>query len=566
MADRQDACSKPCVLMTSGSSAPVAARASAADEVYSFWGYTPHFEIYLARSLLGVGVPLAAAVADGCEDDYGRLRHYFGGLPPDDLPFRVYITPGHEGASHSTCGDTGLYIDAFDANDGVLMRYLVVSEADEVFMDSQGRGWLCGSSNGEGLSRVLAADAYPDVRGFFTAGWWLNSERTDFVSQNDGSDTNRDSIGCSALFLYYLSAQLGFGWSQIVQVGARTAENPSPLLANTFTLLTGRTDAFGSFYSLVTRRFPYGVQAELPTDNPFPIKPDLLFYARSTGIGQLYATNLAGDIGLLSTYTDWRTTWTLIVPMHFSRARHSDVLFYNANAGLGELYSTNGLGELNPIVRRYTNWRTSWSIIVTGSFTGTGFSDLLFYGRAAGIGEFYRVDKQGGLTLLASHTDWLTTWSQIVVGNFSRSGSSDLLFYEATAGVLECWTVDGYGNVAFLHSTSTSHTWSIILPLNVTGSPFSDLLLYDAAHGTGELVTSDGEGAFRHVRSFAGWRTNWSVILSPSFGQLLFYSAESGVAQFHEIDPQGTMTLRRTYTDWRTDWSLIHTGNFADHV
>ncbi len=120
--------------------------------------------------------------------------------------------------------------------------------------------------------------------------------------------------------------------------------------------------------------------------------------------------------------------------MHFSRARHSDVLFYNANAGLGELYSTNGLGELNPIVRRYTNWRTSWSIIVTGSFTGTGFSDLLFYGRAAGIGEFYRVDKQGGLTLLASHTDWLTTWSQIVVGNFSRSGSSDLLFYEATAG------------------------------------------------------------------------------------------------------------------------------------
>jgi hypothetical protein len=61
-------------------------------------------------------------------------------------------------------------------------------------------------------------------------------------------------------------------------------------------------------------------------------------------------------------------------------------------------------------------------------------------------------------------------------------------------------------------------------------------------------------------------RTNWSVILSPSFGQLLFYSAESGVAQFYEMDPQGTMTLRRTFENWRTDWSLIHTGNFADHV
>jgi hypothetical protein len=159
------------------------------------------------------------------------------------------------------------------------------------------------------------------------------------------------------------------------------------------------------------------VQAELATDNPFPLKPDLLFYARSAGIGQLYATNLAGDIGLLSTYTDWRTTWTLIVPMHFSGARHSDVLFYNAAAGLGELYSTNGLGELNPIVHRYTNWRTSWSIIVAGSFTGTGFSDLLFYDRAAGTGEFYRTDEHGNLTFLTGHTDWLTTWSQIVVGN-----------------------------------------------------------------------------------------------------------------------------------------------------
>jgi hypothetical protein len=513
-----------------------------------------------------VGVPLAAAVKDGCEADYERLRGYFGGLTPDNLPFRVFITPGREGASHSSCSDTGLYIDAFDANDGLLMRYLVVSEADEVFMDSQGRGWLCDWSNGEGLSRVLATDAYPEVTGFFTACCWLNSPRTDHVSSNDPSDVNFESVGCSALFLHYLKAQLGFGWSQIVQVGARKADNPAPSLANTFSLLTGRTDAFDSFYSLATRRFPYGVQAELATDNPFPIKPDLLFYARSAGIGQLYATNLAGDIALLSTYTDWRTTWTLIVPMNFSRARHSDVLFYNANAGLGELYSTNGLGELNPIVRRYTNWRTTWSIIVAGSFTGDQFSDLLFYDAAAGTGEFYRTDKHGNLIFLNRHTDWLTTWSKIVVGDFSRSGSSDLLFYEVTAGVLECWTVDAYGNVAFLNSTPTSHTWSIISPLNVTGGPFSDLLLYDAAQGIGELVTSDGEGGLRHVRSFTGWRTNWSVILSPSFGQLLFYSAESGVAQFYEIDPHGTMTLRRTYTDWRTDWSLIHTGNFADHI
>jgi hypothetical protein len=565
MADQQNAQSQPRVTVPAGQS-PVTALTTPADEVYSFWGYTAHFQIYIARSLLSIAVPLAEAVADGCEADYERLRHYFGGLTPEGLPFTVYLTPGTRGAYHHGCDGTGLYVEASTATP-VEVRYLVVSEADEVFMAGQDRGWLCGSSNGEGLSRALAEDAYPPgVDGYYTAGDWLNSERANFVDHNDGSDGNFSSIGCSVLFLHYLHAQLGFSWAAITQVGARPPDNPSISLANTYTSLTGRTDGYDSFYSLVTRRFPYGTLAEIPRDNPFPIQPDLLFYDRNGGIGQLYATNLAGDIGLLATYTNWRTTWTLITAVHVSRARHADVLFYSAHDGLGELYTTNGLGELDPIKRRYTNWRTTWSIIVPGAFTGTGYSDLLFYDRTAGIGEFYRTDTLGTLTLLARHDDWLRTWSQIVPGRFSRSDGTDLLFYEANSGVLECWNVDYYGNVAFRNSTPTSRTWTSITPLNVTGSPFSDVLLYDATQGTGELLTSDGEGGLTRVRSYAGWRTNWSVIASPSYGQLLFYAAESGVAQFYEIDPQGALTLRRSYEDWRTDWSLIRTGNFADHV
>src|SRR5207248_1405262 len=139
MPDQRDASPPPRVLVARTGS-PVPAGAPAAEEVYSFWGYTPHFQIYLAESLLGLGVPLAEAVAEGCEADYERLRHYFGGLTPGDLPFSVYIKPGSDGASHSSCGDTGLYCDAFDASDGVLTRYLVVAEAEEVFEHSLGRG------------------------------------------------------------------------------------------------------------------------------------------------------------------------------------------------------------------------------------------------------------------------------------------------------------------------------------------------------------------------------------------------------------------------------------------
>src|SRR5215467_3306858 len=117
--------------------------------------------IYIAESLLGIAVRLAEAIKETCEDDYERLRHHFGGLTPDDLPFRIYITPGFKSAHHSSCADTGLYCEAFNGSTGPLMRYLVVAEADEVFIDSQGRGWLCDCSDGEGLSRVLAEDASP---------------------------------------------------------------------------------------------------------------------------------------------------------------------------------------------------------------------------------------------------------------------------------------------------------------------------------------------------------------------------------------------------------------------
>jgi hypothetical protein len=41
---------------------------------------------------------------------------------------------------------------------------LVVAEADEVFMNGFGHGWDCGASNGEALSRILAAEIYPQER------------------------------------------------------------------------------------------------------------------------------------------------------------------------------------------------------------------------------------------------------------------------------------------------------------------------------------------------------------------------------------------------------------------
>ncbi len=53
-------------------------------------------------------------------------------------------------------------------------------------------------------------------------------------------------------------------WSNIVQAGGDT-------LAQTYSNLTGASDAFSSFATLLQSRFPQGTPSGLQNDNPFPI-------------------------------------------------------------------------------------------------------------------------------------------------------------------------------------------------------------------------------------------------------------------------------------------------------
>lgn len=140
-------------------------------------------------------------------------------------------------------------------------------------MAAQAAGWNCGASAGEGLSRVLATELHPASLGrFATAAQWLNSTRPDFVSQTEGTDRDHVSIGCATLFINYLHHQLRFTLPQIVQAGGTT-------LQQTYERLTGKTNAFGPFLSLLDGYFPPGTAVNLTSDNPFPLSvvPDVLF-------------------------------------------------------------------------------------------------------------------------------------------------------------------------------------------------------------------------------------------------------------------------------------------------
>src|SRR5215472_10511445 len=105
----------------------------------------------------------------------------------------------------------------------------------------------------------------------------------------------------------------------------------------------------------------------------------LLFYDQSTGQGELYTTNGLGGISRVRLHNGWRTSWTQIIPGQFGGSGFADLLFYEATSCTGEFYTTDGQGRIALLGEPHTDWRSTWTQIIPGQFGGSGFTDLLFY-------------------------------------------------------------------------------------------------------------------------------------------------------------------------------------------
>jgi hypothetical protein len=292
---------------------------------------------------------------------------------------------------------------------------------------------------------------------------------------------------------------------------------------------------------------------------------ELLFYERPDGYAELYSVDANANIALQTTHPDWRSSWSLIVPGKYSpkpAGSRRDLLFYDRGAGWGEFYQTGSVGDMHQF-SIHNNWRTTWSIIVPGSFAAPGSMDVLFYEPSDGYGEFYRTDGRGNISLIASHANWRTTWSIILAGKFSNSQLSDLLFYDPVAGVGEFYSTDGRGNIKLIANHSNwRKTWSIILTGKFSDSGYDDLLFYDPTAGVGEFYRTDGRGNITLIANHSNWRTTWSAIVAGKFSNsaftdLLFYDPTAGVGEFYRTDGRGNISSIQNHTNWRKTWSII---------
>jgi hypothetical protein len=235
---------------------------------------------------------LAQELMDTCDQDFNLMAGWFAGTHFEfSFPVNVQLENAAGGASWTDPPDISLpfgyhptvQIKAMmpPPEAGVdFVRYLLVSEVTEMFMASKDNGWyestsLLGGANegskGEGLSRFLghqfqlARSVSDRYVGFEVVATWLNSPtRPNFVDNNP-DDINPDVVtGCTTCFLYYLSDQLRFGITDIINAGAAT-------LGGVYQNLTGRTDGWQSFIDLIDLHYPRGSAYATTGDSLFPV-------------------------------------------------------------------------------------------------------------------------------------------------------------------------------------------------------------------------------------------------------------------------------------------------------
>jgi hypothetical protein len=299
----------------------------------------------------------------------------------------------------------------------------------------------------------------------------------------------------------------------------------------------------------------------------------LSWIQETSGVGihynaEIYATDGAGGINGLNEFSDWRSSWSIIVPGHFGGDSWSDLLFYDPTAGQGEFYTTDGAGHI-ALLRAQPDWRTTWDLIVPGNFGGDGHTDLLFYDRETGFAQFYATDGGGGIHLLREQPEWRTGWDLIVPGDFGGDGWTDLLFYDRETGFAQFYATDGGGGIHELRThTNWNDGWDMILPGHFGGNDWTDLLFYDRETGQGLFVATNGSGGFYELQGHTNWRTSWDMIVPGHFGgndwtDLLFYDRSAGWGEFYATDGAGGISQLRAFDNWRASWYLIVAQDFG---
>jgi hypothetical protein len=276
--------------------------------------------------------------------------------------------------------------------------------------------------------------------------------------------------------------------------------------------------------------------------------------------GQLPGANLTA----LATYSGWRRSWDLIVPLSVDRAFPRPFLLYDRAAGEAKLIVVDANGDFRE-VRQFSGWRRSWDTITPSGFPRTlGVYGLILYDKAAGALGILQIDQFGGLRELQTYSTWRKSWTA-----FAPVGSAGFVAYDRAAGFGALFSVDAAGTVREVRSYNTwRQTWDLITagPFTSGAMPPGDLLFYDRGARQAEGMTFLGTGQTIPFASYSGWRQTWTSIQGGSFlfrgfsgsstADLVLFDQAAQELEFLDIGSNSLLTsLLLTATPGARDWT-----------
>jgi hypothetical protein len=265
-------------------------------------GNTDHFTFEYDDPLpASAGVVRTNSVMQSCEADWALLTSWFPGVEfvyHFPIPVQISSAPTAGSASWSaksqferitSPGAPTVTINLPNGDPAINVRFLIVAEVSEMWMESQAQGWyepesFFSSSDegsmGEGLSRFLAVQLlvenglppvlpWPNAR---VARRWLNGSRGDFVHTDPDDPSADETTGCTTLYMYYLHDHLKHGIPPIIASGGSN-------LTQVFHNLTGETDGWTPFINVVNSYYPTGFTYNPAGDNLFPVSEMIQWFS-----------------------------------------------------------------------------------------------------------------------------------------------------------------------------------------------------------------------------------------------------------------------------------------------
>jgi hypothetical protein len=507
-------------------------------------GVVGNVTVYYDPALGAAGLSLAKQMLNSVSGPYNDMERFFG-IAGGTV--NLVIAPlsgnndGSGGAYHYGCDFTSggtLYCDATFASTTVsplsLEIALYIAELSESFMGAQGKGWGCGFSNGEGLSRFCAEQetSMATLSAYATGPSWAAAGFPDWVTTTEQTDGNAISTGCAIVYIYWMRS-LGYTIPQIVQAGGAT-------LAANYQTLTGKTTAYQDLLAAVQN-------LSITSDNPF--------------------TQPGAD--LWHTIRNANGTWQAQFGLVEGQSAGGPSSFVGIAAGSADTLSVQivGLGTDNQLWHtiRFPNgtWQAAFGLIESQSSGGpTSFTA----GSCAGAGQALQVmglgsDGQLWHTIRNPDGTWQAEFGLVE----SQSTGGPPAFVAITCGSADDQSLQVVG------VGTDDNLWHTIRNPDGTWQPEFGLVESQSAGGPANFVavSAAGAGLALHVVGLGNNGSLWHTIRNadgtwqPAFGLIESQSA-GGASNFAAVACGSADGQALQVVALGNDGNLWHTVRFPD--